>query len=231
MKHNELQLSLPFCLSEESLRDRLCKAAGRDVSLKVTDNSTSMISVRQKENGLSVRLHRMFLQADDAIIGEIALFIRRRRGKTPLIGAFIRQQRCRIRKREPRCLILTPRGKHHDLGELAESVNQEYFAGKITASITWGAMRRGRYVRRRTLGSYSIQTDTIRINPVLDRKKVPSHFIRFIIYHEMLHADIRCEERSGRRSIHSIEFRRREKMFREYAQAVSWEKDWTAGPM
>jgi len=224
-------LPLPFCLSEESLRDRLCKAAGRDVSLKVTDNSTSMISVRQKEDGVSVRLHRMFLQADDALIGEIASFIRKRRGRTPLIGAFIRQQSVAIRKREPRHLVLTLRGKHHDLGELAESVNQEYFEGKISASITWGTPRRRRAVRRRTLGSYSIQTDTIRINPLLDRKTVPCYFIRFIIYHEMLHAYIRCEEKGGRRSIHSAEFRRKEKMFREYAQAVSWEKDWTAGPM
>ncbi|MDA8242470.1 MAG: hypothetical protein M0Z67_19135 [Nitrospiraceae bacterium] len=203
----------------------MCRAAERKISLTLTDNSTSMISVRQKEDGITVRLHRMFLQADDALIREIASFIRRRRGRTPLIGAFIRQQRGAIRKREPRSLILIPRGKHHDLGGLAESVNREYFAGKITASITWGAIRRGRHVRRRTLGSYSIQTDTIRINRVLDRKTVPCYFIRFIIYHEMLHADIRCEERSGRRSIHSVEFRRREKMFREYAQALSWEKD------
>ncbi len=167
----------------------------------------------------------MFLQADDALIGEIASFIRRRKGRTPLIGAFIRQQRGAIRKKQPRRLILNPRGKHHDLGELAESVNQEYFEGKICASITWGTPRMRRAVRRRTLGSYSIQTDTIRINPVLDRKTVPCYFIRFIIYHEMLHADIRCEERGGRRSIHSAEFRRREMMFKDYAQALTWERN------
>ncbi len=219
------QLSLPFCLSEESLRSLLCKAAGRDISLKLTDNSTSMISVRQKENCMLVRLHRMFLQADEALIEEIALFIRRRRGQTPLIRAFIVEQSAAIRKSEPRRLIPIHRGKHHDLGKLAESINYEYFAGKITASITWGTRHRSRHVRKRTLGSYSSHTNTIRINPVLDRRSVPSYFIRFVIYHEMLHADMRCEEKTGRRSIHSAEFREREKMFREYGQALSWEKD------
>jgi predicted SprT family Zn-dependent metalloprotease len=225
MKHEGVQLGLPFSLSEDSLRERLRRAAGREISLTLTDNATSMISVRQKEDRMSVRLHRMFLQADDALIGEIALFIRRRKGRTPLIRDFIRLQSAAIRKREPRRLIPTPRGEHHDLGKLAESINREYFSGKITASITWGARRRGRYVRRRTLGSYSIQTNTIRINPVLDRKTVPCYFIRFIVYHEMLHADMGCDEKGGRRSMHSGEFRRRERMFKEYTQALSWEKE------
>jgi hypothetical protein len=219
------QLSLPFSISEESFRDRLCRAAARKISLTLTDNSASMISVRQKEDCISVRLHRIFLQADEALIGEIALFIRGRKGKTPLIRAFINQQSAAIGKAEPRRLIPVLKGKHHDLGILAESVNNEYFEGKITASVTWGTKRRGRYVRKRTLGSYSSSTNMIRINPVLDRRSVPSYFIRFVIYHEMLHAEIRCEEKTGRRSIHSAEFREREKMFREYRQALSWEKD------
>jgi hypothetical protein len=220
-----VQLSLPFCLSEDSLRHRLCKAAGREISLTLTDNSTSMISVRQKENGVSVRLHRMFLQADDALIREIASFVRRRRGRTPLIRDFIRRQSDLVKKREPRRFRVNPTGTHHDLSELAQSVNDEYFGGKITAPVTWGTRRRGHAVRRRTLGSYSVHADMIRVNPLLDRKTVPCYFVRFIIYHEMLHADMGCDEKNGRRSMHSAEFRRRERMFKEYDRALAWEKE------
>ncbi|MDA8432688.1 MAG: hypothetical protein M0Z60_06975 [Nitrospiraceae bacterium] len=180
--------------------------------------------MRQEEDVLVVRLHRMFLQADDALIAEIGLFIRKRRGRTPLIREFIRSRSGLIRKAALRRPAVNPRGAHHDLSALARSVNEEYFGGRITAAITWGTTRRGRAVRRRTLGSYSIHSDTIRITPVLDRKAVPAYFIRFIIYHEMLHADMGCEEKGGRRSIHSAEFRKREKIFREYAQALNWEK-------
>jgi predicted SprT family Zn-dependent metalloprotease len=170
-------------------------------------------------------MHRMFLQADEALIGEIALFIRRRRGRTPLIRNFIRRQSGLVKKRDPGRFRLNPAGKHYDLSELAQSVNAEYFGGKITARVTWGTARRGRAVRRRTLGSYGIHTNTIRVNPVLDRKAVPCYFVRFIIYHEMLHADMGCDEKDGRRSMHSAEFQMREKLFREYRLALAWEKE------
>jgi predicted metal-dependent hydrolase len=80
-------------------------------------------------------------------------------------------------------------------------------------------------VRRRTLGSYSSHTNIIRINPVLDKRSVPPYFIEFIIYHEMLHADLGVETGENRRSVHTREFRRREKMFKKYAEALAWEKD------
>ncbi len=107
---------------------------------------------------------------------------------------------------------------------LAASVNGEYFDGDIDAAVTWGMARRGRAVRRRTLGSYSSHTNTIRINPLLDKKGVPSYFVKFIIYHEMLHADIGVGTKSGRRQVHTPEFRRREKLFENYAEALAWEK-------
>jgi hypothetical protein len=67
------------------------------------------------------------------------------------------------------------------------------------------------------------------MNPLLDRRTVPRFFVEFIVYHEMLHADIGVETRNGRRRVHTWEFRRRERLFREYARAISWEKKWTLG--
>ncbi len=184
-----------------------------------------MITARIRDGVLQVRLHRMFLQAGDDLLEEIGSFIRRRGGKTPLIRDFIRRQSSLLRRATPRRSRINPIGKHHDLCELALSVNDGYFSGRITAAVTWGASRRGRAVRRRTLGSYSSHTNTIRINPVLDKKKVPPFFIEFIVYHEMLHADMGVEGGLGRRSVHSREFRQREKLFHRYAEAIAWEKE------
>ncbi len=222
---NEDQLALPFGLSEEAMKDHLQKAAGKKVLLTLTDNSSSMISARTVDGVLHVRLHRMFLNADGGLLDEMAHFIRGRRTKTPLIRAFIERNRGMLRKCEPRRPRINQRGRYHDLASLSESVNREYFGGSIDAPCTWGIRRRGRAVRRRTLGSYSSHTNTIRINPVLDRRSVPSCFIEFIIYHEMLHADIGVGTGTKRRSVHTREFRRREKMFRRYAEALEWEKD------
>lgn len=218
-------MALTFSLSEEALRDHLQKAAGKKISLTLTDNSTSMISAREKGGVLHVRLHRMFLQSDAALLDEMAAFIRGRKAKTPLIRNFIRQNSDLVKIGRRRKLSLRQGGKFHDLLMLAKSVKDEYFGEAISASVTWGTGRRGRAVRRRTLGSYSGHADIIRINPVLDKKEVPAFFIEFIIYHEMLHADMGVENGVGRRTVHSRKFRQREKMFRKYAEAMAWERD------
>jgi hypothetical protein len=67
-------------------------------------------------------------------------------------------------------------------------------------------------------------TNTIRINPVLDRKAVPLCVLEFILYHEMLHADLGVTRKNGRRSVHSREFRGRERLFSQYDTATAWEK-------
>ncbi len=94
----------------------------------------------------------------------------------------------------------------------------------INAAITWGAKSPRWAVRKRTLGSYSERSNTIRINPVLDRKTVPRYYVAFVVYHEMLHAAIGLLLQGKRRSVHSREFRKRERLFKDYERAVAWER-------
>jgi predicted metal-dependent hydrolase len=115
-------------------------------------------------------------------------------------------------------------GRYHNLREIFDDLNAEYFQNLITASISWGKKNARRAVRKRTLGSYNGHTNAILINPVLDRKIVPDYFIRFLVYHEMLHSALKEEKKNGRRRIHTAEFRGREKFFRYYEEAISWEK-------
>ena len=139
---------------------------------------------------------------------------------------FVKDNSSSIRKRSPRRAAIRPRGRQHDLRDIYDSINAQYFGGRLTSLITWGTGCRGHAVRRRTLGSYARHTDTLRINQVLDKKTVPRYFIEFIVYHEMLHADMGISEKNGRRSVHSKEFRRREKLFLHYEKAMSWERRW-----
>ncbi len=59
---------------------------------------------------------------------------------------------------------------------------------------------------------------------MLDKKIVPRYYIAFIVYHEMLHAAIGIVVKGSRRSMHSPEFKKREKMYGEYDKAIAWEK-------
>jgi len=220
------QMSLQFSEGKDNLKDYFEKMTGKPVSLTVTDNAASLLSIRTKESSVSVRMHWMFLNAGEEVFREIADFIKRRRGRTPLIRKFISENRTCLKKKEqhPRQPDLRTQGRYCDLREIFDHLNNEYFRGCVTASIGWGKGTSRRAVRKRTLGSYCGHAGVIRINPVLDRRSVPLYFIRYVVYHEMLHSVVREQRKNGRRSVHSFEFRKRERLFKEYEKAISWER-------
>jgi hypothetical protein len=183
-----------------------------------------MLSVRKNGPLTAVRLHRMFLSAGEEVLDEISRFIRERKGKTPCISRFIRENGNMIGRGAPRRSSVVTKGRFHDLRNIYETVNDDYFEGRITAAITWGAGRVRHAARKRTLGSYSSRSNIIRINRCLDRKTVPCFFLEFVVYHEMLHADMGVKKINGRRTVHSKEFRARERLFRDYRRAVEWER-------
>lgn len=220
-----LQFNLYFFNTKDSFQDSLEKIIGKPISLVLTDNATSLISIRRKNNLVSVRMHWMFLNADDEVIKEIAYFIKTRRGQTPHIRKFIIENQTCLKERESkyRQTRISTQGRFHNLKEIFNTLNSEYFGKEITASITW---RKGnkQTVKKRTLGSYNRHTNTILINSLLDRRNVPYYFISYVVYHEILHSIMEEKMKSGRRSVHTHEFRKREKLFKDYEKASSWEK-------
>jgi predicted SprT family Zn-dependent metalloprotease len=218
------QLSFHFGHDREFLVRTFEKTAGTAVTLVLTDNASSMLSVRRKGPVSFVRLHRIFLCADEGTLKEIASFIRHGRGSMPMFRAFVNQMSAAIRRKLPKSFPVRTLGKYHDLRSIFERLNREYFAGKLTSVITWGTGSSGRTVRKRTLGSYSYLTDTIRINPVLDKNTVPAYYIEFVVYHEMLHSSMGIQKKNNRRAIHTRDFREREQVFKEYDKAIQWEK-------
>jgi hypothetical protein len=208
---------------ETSLKKIFQKGVNKPVLLTLTDNSTSMISVREKEDSISVRIHRIFLKAGNEVLDEVIIFIKKKRGKTPTIKQFISQNQSFLKKRKPRTITINHNGKFYNLIDIFNSLNSEYFSNGLSVSITWGK-RSPRYaVKKRTLGNYQKKTNTIRINPILDSRKVPRYVIEFIVYHEMLHAVIDIVLKNGRRSIHSKEFKNRERKYKNYHKAIEWE--------
>ncbi len=218
------QLVLSFCRDGETLKWRLEKGLGRAVSLVITDNAASMVSAKMLRDSVAIRLHKMFLDADDAVVSEIVDFVKKGGGKTALIRKYIRDNSADIRRKAPNRGRIRTGGTFHDLMEIFNVLNNAYFEKRVQSSITWATKVQKRAVRKRTLGSYSNHTDVIRISPALDRKGVPRYFIEFVVYHEMLHADLRGAHCDGRRVVHSKEFRRRERQFKDYERAIAWEQ-------
>ena len=218
------QLTLPFHHSEISFQQYLEECLNKPVAVVLTGNSTRMLSARMDDGVLRVRLHRMFLHADSRVMNEIVSYLKNKKGAMPHFRSFVRDNREQLSLKPPKKVPVRTAGKFHDLCGYYDEINREYFGGMVNAVITWGSKSPRCAVRKRTLGSYSERSHTIRINPMLDKKTVPRYYVAFVVYHEMLHAAMGISIQGKRRSVHSREFRKREKLFKDCEKAMAWER-------
>lgn len=213
----------------QALLDDLTQGTGLAIRLHITNNSSTMMTVRKPPNGKSacVRLHHMFLDAPPEVRRALIEWVRKPKAPhaSEVIGAFIETQRGKIRPKRRRTVWLRTRGRCFNLQRIFDEVNAAHFEGKITARITWGKLsawpkRSIRY------GSYVQEDNLIRIHPLLDQEFVPECVVRYVVFHEMLHALLGVEEGpDGRRRVHPPEFKRREAAYPDFARASAWCED------
>jgi hypothetical protein len=229
--------------ARQALERRLSLANGGPVILSVTDNVRQMVShthlavspsppnprSRPPSGILQIRLHHMFLDAPPVVQDALVRYvIAGERSASQVVGKYIEDNGFRIRASRPVSRPLVTQGKTHDLYVIFHAVNDKYFGGAVDALITWGRAGRPAGIRtpRRSikLGSYSATERLIRVHPALDRPWVPRYFVSYIVYHEMLHHVIPSSQGSGRRMLHPPLFVARERLFRDFDRALTWER-------
>jgi hypothetical protein len=126
-----------------------------------------------------------------------------------------------------RQLNLRHEGRYFDLRSIFDELNTRYFRGRLrNYEVKWGRRRKHRPKEYFVFGTIQEEDRVIRINPSLDQPFVPRWFLRYILFHEMLHSVVPDETlRGGRRKVHTEEFNRRERMFPAYNRARRWEQD------
>lgn len=211
----------------DRLHAELIARTGLELRLRITNNRSTMMTIRYEANGRCaiLGLHHMFLGAPEDVRKALAAWVLKPKAKVPgrKLQAFIEAQRHLIARRTPKSIVIRTAGVCFDLRALYNRVNDECFGGEVTSPITWGKMPAGRRRRSIRFGSFSPGEDLIRIHPLLDQEFVPEFFIRYIVFHEMLHAHMGIEESpSGRRRIHPPAFRKREAAYEDYNRAIAW---------
>ncbi|MBI1824743.1 MAG: hypothetical protein HY200_01155 [Nitrospirae bacterium] len=217
--------------------DLKLSAIERDFSLKVekkvkiilTRNRSHLISVRKNgQHSVHLRVQEIFLNAPQDIWDAIGTFMvspttESRRAIRTFISGYRAAPDLNETYRRPK---LNGAGEHYDLNLLFNEINREYFNSEVRCQITWGKSYKKRRKRSISFGNFESFSNLIKINPALDQVKVPGFFIRYIVYHEMLHAKIEntTPAPSGRKLHHSGAFCELEKGFKEYHQAIDWEK-------
>jgi hypothetical protein len=212
--------------ARQALERRLTSAFPGPVLLSITDNRHSIVSHSLRGGVLRVRLHHMFLDAPPAVANALVRYVvSADRAASLYIGRYIEANGARLARRS-RGLNLSTRGRHHDLYALFNDLNERYFDGEVNALITWGKHGTKRGGKRATikLGSYAALDRLIRVHPSLDRRWVPRYFVAYVVYHEMLHHVIPSSRGAGRRLLHPPEFLEREREFRYFERALTWER-------
>ena len=177
-------------------------------------------------------MHRMFGEAEQDVAEAVARWIRsgrRARAACTLLDDWI--ARTLARDAPPkRPVQVEMRGAHHDLAQLAESLYADEFRRDLAdperrPKITWGRRQRSRTRRSLRLGSFDAELGLVRMHPVLDQPGVPEWFVRYVLFHELLHAVLPPVKNGSRWVHHGPEFREREKRHRDYARSLRWEED------
>jgi hypothetical protein len=128
------------------------------------------------------------------------------------------------RRAKGRKRIASTPGKCYSLRQIFEELNAEFFNGQIELrKIGWGFRRSWR-----RLGHYDLVHRTVALSPVLDSPKVPKFVVRYIVYHEMLHAVFEGAPCAGRRKHHPPAYNRAEKAYPDYARAKKFLSEFCA---
>jgi len=113
-------------------------------------------------------------------------------------------------------------GRYHDLDLILADLRARYFPDCAAVTIRWGRWSGRARPRSIRFGAYLPKAQLIRIHPALDQAFVPRSFVELIVYHELLHHVMPPVRVNGRNQIHSAAFRRREREFPAYAEAMAW---------
>jgi len=175
-------------------------------------------NARMRRDAMSFSLSRKWKGVDDEIkiglIQELLVSLLKDRKNTlnmELYNNFIKNIHLAVEKTQT-----------HPLLEGAfERVNQAMFEGLVERpNLLWGQPR------KRTLGTYSFNSDSITFNPVL-MKDIEA--LDYVMYHELLHKKLKFRSESGRSYHHTSEFKAMERKFPNAGQIEKRLRKMTSG--
>lgn len=223
------------------LKGDLEHALERPVEVRYGRARRTVVHAHEQDGVLVVRLNAFFAEAPDDVRLALARWLRSGR-RAPracrLLDAWIDERLARLHREEPRTVPVRTAGRHHDLGPMVASLLGAEFAGcfgnseeppgtlpELAPRATWGRAGRSRSRHTLRLGSYDYHARLIRMHTVLDQPAVPAWFVRFVLFHELLHAELDDAPDSGaRRRHHGPEFRARERAHPDFRRASDWER-------
>lgn len=211
-------------LSHELLQQLESKSK-KKIQLRINDNRSTMLSVRWEPDCTRVSLHRMFLEAPQNIMEELACYIQKEKPKMPSTLKIFIEDNMRMLDYSNRVDTkkLHSYGSTYNLQTIYDRLNTEYFNNSLSLSITWFGLYNQRSKSRVTFGLFYDPLKLIKVHRLLDTPAVPAYVVEYVVYHEMLHYVCPAyHDEKGLHRIHNKEFKEREKEFKYYKLAQHW---------
>lgn len=120
-----------------------------------------------------------------------------------------------VRLERGRKQLSSAQGDVYDLDAIFDRLNFRYFFGLMPRPAIGWSLR----VSHGILGHYDPSHHTIVLSKRLDSRDVPQMVVEYVLYHEMLHIKHPTEHRSGRRCVHTAEFKASERQFEHFKEA------------
>jgi hypothetical protein len=126
-----------------------------------------------------------------------------------------RKQAQLVRQIRGRKFISGPQGAQHNLEEIFERLNVQFFDGLMgRPQLGWS-----RGVSRSMLGHYDPSHNAIIISRIFDQPRVPALALEYVMFHEMLHLRYPVDHNGSRRRVHTKEFQAAEKKYPKLKEA------------
>ena len=198
-----------------SLRVEFCRFANADSFIRLEDGR------------LHVRISDLLSGAPAPVMEALAHILLGKLYRKPVAGRYthryrlylnrrdVRRQAQLVRQIRGRKFISGPRGECHDLEEIFEKLNQQFFDGLLgRPQLGWSRQR-----SRSMLGHFDPSHNAIIISRIFDQPRVGLLALEYVMFHEMLHLRYPVDHNGSRRRVHTKEFRAAEKEFPRLKEA------------
>jgi hypothetical protein len=200
-----------------------------ELRIQFHENTWTMVSLGGRGGRSTLRLHKLFAKAPSSVLDAVvrSFFVPQdagaRRALRSSILEFIEANSQLALSSLSARRLRSPRGAAYDLKSIEEGVRKKFLPSCPSVRIGWSQR-----ITQSLMGKWIATPDglpnVIVINRLLDNSSVPLFYLEYVVFHELLHEVIPIRRKEGRWVHHPAEFRRRERQFPTFKQAVLWER-------
>jgi hypothetical protein len=183
--------------------------------------------IRLEEGRLHVRISDLLEGAPAPVMEALAFILLGKLYRKPVPRLYAHRYRLYLNRRDfrrqahlvrqvrGRKFISGPQGELHNLDEVFERLNRQFFDGLL------GRPRMGwsRRPSRSMLGHFDPSHNAIIISRIFDEPRMPLLALEYVMFHEMLHLRYPVDHTGARRRVHTREFRAAERKFPGWKEA------------